>query len=691
MKHQKLFAALLAVSSAFTPFGSSVSVMPEIPAAGINVPAPLPEWIPTDFDAALAFRNTYGATRVEDGFICVVFEEQALQLSENEPHGVLRYEPVSTKDLTLKRYDQIFMREQSPYWYQVLVYDPTAAGTFEVALVDTWLKADSSLDLGYSKAVAQYMFDIDRDLSVTETDIYGWLPDCLTEYEEYVKQNGRLSVHDNNVVFALESVAGTAYTWEEASQSYTDYFALLSRVSCSKRYEIERAGGAVRELMVYQARRDGYAKIEWEYGPFLSSGEPKETLTADCIILDNAQTVLLADTARIRFFDANSEKLMDIPDNENPIPLSPRIAYKTADEGVYAYPDLMLTADCNPFFWDFSQYRNADVFEIDLDESALPEGYTLPTQYRQVKTYENGAQDVLFFLTAASVSEQYQAEITLLNSDTGELLPITSETEFTLCDRQGSVFDTDQTVVAKITANPCSLRDLPCDIMELILKYPRYYRADDTNAGQNRFCTVRRDDQGVSHVTYRLRFVPTGDINGDLRFYADDIEEMQKWLIGDPTAKAVSWKAADYNNDNRLDARDFTLMKRDFLAKTQVPVAVSITETGGYDGIILEWNVWEEDGRYLLSRWDRKSRYVNGEPVQNEKATVEITEADYRMVMDMDFHRMIEEYYAKEHLPIMDGIDYKTILTFADGSTRETAADMSSVIFRLMDYGYFDS
>ena len=319
MKHQKLFAALLAVSSAFTPFGSSVSVMPEIPAAGINVPAPLPEWIPTDFDAALAFRNTYGATRVEDGFICVVFEEQALQLSENEPHGVLRYEPVSTKDLTLKRYDQIFMREQSPYWYQVLVYDPTAAGTFEVALVDTWLKADSSLDLGYSKAVAQYMFDIDRDLSVTETDIYGWLPDCLTEYEEYVKQNGRLSVHDNNVVFALESVAGTAYTWEEASQSYTDYFALLSRVSCSKRYEIERAGGAVRELMVYPARRDGYAKIEWEYGPFLSSGEPKETLTADCIILDNAQTVLLADTARIRFFDANSEKLMDIPDKENRI------------------------------------------------------------------------------------------------------------------------------------------------------------------------------------------------------------------------------------------------------------------------------------------------------------------------------------------------------------------------------------
>ena len=54
----------------------------------------------------------------------------------------------------------------------------------------------------------------------------------------------------------------------------------------------------------------------------------------------------------------------------------------------------------------------------------------------------------------------------------------------------------------------------------------------------------------------------TGDLTGDGKFDADDVLNLQKWLLGNKDAKADDWQAADYNADSKLDARDFTLMKR---------------------------------------------------------------------------------------------------------------------------------
>ena len=97
--------------------------------------------------------------------------------------------------------------------------------------------------------------------------------------------------------------------------------------------------------------------------------------------------------------------------------------------------------------------------------------------------------------------------------------------------------------------------------------------------------------------------------------------------------------------------------------------------------------VISENGKYLLSRWDRKENYIGGKPVPNEKETVEITEAEYREIMDVDYHKIIEEYYATPRLPIMDGFNYDTKFTYADGSTSETNADMISVLVKMMRFG----
>lgn len=54
----------------------------------------------------------------------------------------------------------------------------------------------------------------------------------------------------------------------------------------------------------------------------------------------------------------------------------------------------------------------------------------------------------------------------------------------------------------------------------------------------------------------------TGDINMAGAFNITDVVLLQKWLLTAPDTVLPDWKAGDMNNDNRLDARDLSMMKR---------------------------------------------------------------------------------------------------------------------------------
>lgn len=53
-----------------------------------------------------------------------------------------------------------------------------------------------------------------------------------------------------------------------------------------------------------------------------------------------------------------------------------------------------------------------------------------------------------------------------------------------------------------------------------------------------------------------------GDINGDNAFNISDIVILQKYLLCDEDGKELNWESADLNHDQRLNAVDYTLMKR---------------------------------------------------------------------------------------------------------------------------------
>ena len=52
-----------------------------------------------------------------------------------------------------------------------------------------------------------------------------------------------------------------------------------------------------------------------------------------------------------------------------------------------------------------------------------------------------------------------------------------------------------------------------------------------------------------------------GDVNADGVCNFADAELLQKWLLAVPDTALKNWKAADFNGDNRLDARDLSMMK----------------------------------------------------------------------------------------------------------------------------------
>ena len=58
-----------------------------------------------------------------------------------------------------------------------------------------------------------------------------------------------------------------------------------------------------------------------------------------------------------------------------------------------------------------------------------------------------------------------------------------------------------------------------------------------------------------------------GDINSDGKFNVADAVLLQKWLLAVPNTVLADWKAGNFNDDDRLDALDLSLMKRALLAE----------------------------------------------------------------------------------------------------------------------------
>ena len=86
MKLKRLTAALIAAMTAVTPL-SFHSPAATVFAESTGAVSALPDWIPSDFESAVVFRNTYGATHVDNGLICIVCPDRARKGASEDTYG----------------------------------------------------------------------------------------------------------------------------------------------------------------------------------------------------------------------------------------------------------------------------------------------------------------------------------------------------------------------------------------------------------------------------------------------------------------------------------------------------------------------------------------------------------------------------------------------------------------------------
>ena len=92
------------------------------------------------------------------------------------------------------------------------------------------------------------------------------------------------------------------------------------------------------------------------------------------------------------------------------------------------------------------------------------------------------------------------------------------------------------------------------------------------------------DGQAVLPLTEPLHIPDImGDVNEDREFTVLDIVLFQKWLLGVTDTSLPDWKAADFNEDEKLDIFDFCLMKRALMTETKKP-HYTMTVTTNYGG-----------------------------------------------------------------------------------------------------------
>ena len=418
MKLTRLTAALIAAATAITPLSFNASA-PISYAEKTNGIAPPPDWIPSDFDSALEFRNTYGAIHIEDGLICAVFQKQVETVPEGEPRGVLRYDVNTTKGMTQCMRHDIFASKDGAFNYEVIVYKPLIPGEFEISFLDTWVNVNGE---------KKYTFSIDDSLNAVETDIYSWLPDCYEEYRNYSITGREIFTKDNYLVFCFDSTAGTAFDWyptpsNDYDRSVIDY---VMTEYCNEETTELLDGGEQHRIEVYQAKKDGMAKISYDYvanygKPYLPE-EVEKTMVADCAIINNAQNILLPGNMRVTVIDYDTGKPLTIAENSM-LSVCTDIRYYTPEGDMSTGP--IYEIETNPTIideiWNFSK---ADHFGFRLGDYGIPEGYATPDDkgfvvyskgsilpdYMTVTEYENGSADVVFKLKKNSdVTFSYNA------------------------------------------------------------------------------------------------------------------------------------------------------------------------------------------------------------------------------------------------------------------------------------------
>ncbi|MBP0986966.1 MAG: hypothetical protein J6S92_01640, partial [Oscillospiraceae bacterium] len=364
----------------------------------------MPDWVPQGFDDALKFLNTYGVTHIADGYLCTVFRESPNTADLKTPLYNVELEGPALKQI----YDNHFLNPEeeegrNSVEYEVCVFRAAAPGESRVTLhdqLDELLQIATPKHAGLQmkiKTAAEYTFAVDNDLNLTETDIYEWLPDCAGEFDAFVEANGKVSTHDEYMLFCLSAAAGTPYQWKQKTDEEGGYYPPAVSADCSPVTAIPLDGGMVNTIKVYRTYWGDPVDIEWNLVS-LTDDSVLETLKSTFDVIDPDSIVLMPGDSLIEIIDVDTKELVDFSELSSVDPDEPKVTL--AAEVRYYNPELfggdgwissqpIYHLEENPtILKELAKHVDADVFNLSLsisDTNYKPVGDSM-----KVSKMENG-------------------------------------------------------------------------------------------------------------------------------------------------------------------------------------------------------------------------------------------------------------------------------------------------------------
>ncbi len=587
-----------------TAMGILLSAMP---VGGITAYAEdteaLPGWIPTSLEETVDFCNQYGATHIEDGVICVVFEESL--------NDIYSYEAVSTDD-SCKLSREVYENNNTYSKYEVIAYRPKTAGEFNVELNRTQndnVRKDSS-----------YTFLADDSGNITETDIYGIIPDCITEYNDFKAKYGETSIQENYIVYCgdINYSCGHSLIMEQNGTAEIKQTAISG---CSERsLEMPAAGNTSYNIYVYQAVSDGTVDVSWKVGQewnlenslvsnIENKYEIKDNVITDITSAEEEQeweiignSVYFTDLFIIGYAP---EQLFDIDYTAefNEIGCKTVITPKT-DGKYYAITtdhkkEKRSLEDGSHMHYIYNVLTNYTITVKDGIPSVKKEGECSCHSESEIQKYLNGSacntpcdeekcrghlwseelstmkNPVLSYFNGTIGSQNDKFFITIIDQNIASSALVINHIVEEAVTADGSQLNVN-TIESSSSINADFTLATPDWFPNAVIS-ARWTLFEDPIEDGTALFTVNDGDSTTCYaidiideniIPSTLRVVDTsirGDLNGDGELTIADVVVLQDWLINSYDKELINWKAADLCEDDVLDVYDLCMMKQELL------------------------------------------------------------------------------------------------------------------------------
>lgn len=578
----------------------------------------IPSWVPEFYSDACNFQNNYGNSYTKDGVICIVSRYDTPDTLDASNWVCESIEGTDTGDcvqLMDKFYtpQEIYTdkngREYSDsvsyavtpdglnHYYHVTVWKATRPGVFMLCEGPASASAGPNTD-------EMFRFTIADDLSVTETDWRGYVPDSQSEYESFIYSSGsgrgladtgcNVDGRGNYLIFAAQGL--TLETGSMKAEATLEGKKLTWKTAdCSDQFTGPVDADGVLFAKYVQITEPGTIKVKVSKDNTVVT---EQTLAA---IRRNDGTMLVVrmpDEDVPSWAPTNFERASEFPLYRavgGKLVLC--IPYTVSDDFDYVLDDPgMAGGNANHKLLSTERYTEGNHGYLVEVYNVLSEGNFGMKWLRVPKEGKSVTQQVLYTLSF-DVSETLLAHESNLDS----LFPADYDTagskDSILYVKNGFILGTGSgsgstgysafmEVTGSAIADPVTERgysrvpvadhgQLPSGgtqyttflykpVREGILKVKvvsgrSFNRSEDILLGTKYFKV--NADLSLTEIT-----VTKGDLDGDGKTTTADLVALSKYLSGAGTLSEKQFYAADMRDDNRINAADLSVMKQKLLS-----------------------------------------------------------------------------------------------------------------------------